>query len=394
MVVFETIFLLLLLLLSVPVFVFAIQIAIALPAERRKPASGGYRPSIAVLVPAHNEAAGIAATLFAIQVQLQFGDRVLVVADNCTDDTAAAALAAGADVIARCDPERRGKGYALDFGVRHLALAPPAVVIIIDADCLLQYGALDLLACRSLAANRPMQALYMMQSPAGASLKTKVAEFAWSVKNWARALGFQRLGLPCQLMGTGMAFPWPLIEQAELASGHIVEDLKLGLDFARQGQAPLFCSEAQVTSVFPVNAEGVQSQRTRWEHGHLGMMIKEGPRLLLESLRTKNLDLFALTIDMCVPPLALLTLLVLVFCLLGMMLWAVTGNALPWSLAIINPAILTLAVLLVWARFGRAILTFGNLAYAPIYALRKIPLYLKFLVHRQIEWVRSHRDEP
>ncbi|MDP3844407.1 MAG: glycosyltransferase family 2 protein [Oxalobacteraceae bacterium] len=394
MVVFETIFLLLLLLLSVPVFVFAIQIAIALPAERRKPASSGYRPSIAVLVPAHNEAAGIAATLFAIQLQLQFGDRVLVVADNCTDDTAVAALAAGADVIARCDPERRGKGYALDFGVRHLALAPPAVVIIIDADCLLQHGALDLLACRSLAANRPMQALYMMQSPAGASLKTKVAEFAWSVKNWARALGFQRLGLPCQLMGTGMAFPWPLIEQAELASGHIVEDLKLGLDFARLGQAPLFCSEAQVTSVFPVNAEGVQSQRTRWEHGHLGMMIKEGPRLLLESLRTKNLDLFALTIDMCVPPLALLTLLVLVFCLLGMMLWAVTGNALPWSLAIINPAILSLAVLLVWARFGRAILTFGNLAYAPIYALRKIPLYLKFLVHRQIEWVRSHRDEP
>jgi len=393
MVVLETIFVLLLLLLSVPVFVFALQIAIALPAERTKPASAGYRPSIAVLVPAHNEASGIAATLCAIQAQLQFGDRVLVVADNCTDDTAIAALAAGADVIARRDPERRGKGYALDFGVRHLALAPPAVVIIIDADCLLQHGALDLLARRSLAANRPMQALYLMRSPAGASLKTKVAEFAWSVKNWARALGFQRLGLPCQLMGTGMAFPWPLIEQAELASGHIVEDLKLGLDFARQGQAPLFCSEAQVTSVFPVNAEGVQSQRTRWEHGHLGMMIKEGPRLLLESLRTRNRDLLALTIDMCVPPLALLTLLVLVFCLLGMTLWALTGNAFPWSLALVNPALLGTAVLLVWARFGRAILTFGNLAYAPIYALRKIPLYLKFLVRRQVEWVRSHRDE-
>lgn len=394
MVVFETIFVLLLLLLSVPVFVFALQIAIALPSERKKPACAGYRPSIAVLVPAHNEAAGIAATLCAIQAQLQFGDRVVVVADNCTDDTAIAALEAGADVIARTDPERRGKGYALDFGVRHLALAPPAVVIIIDADCLLQHGALDLLARRSLAANRPMQALYLMRSPAGASLKTKVAEFAWSVKNWARALGFQRLGLPCQLMGTGMAFPWPLIEQAELASGHIVEDLKLGLDFARQGQAPLFCSEAQVTSVFPVNAEGVQSQRTRWEHGHLGMMIKEGPRLLLESLRTRNRDLLALTIDMCVPPLALLTLLVLVFCLLGMTLWALTGNALPWSLALVNPALLGTAVLLVWARFGRAILTFGNLAYAPIYALRKIPLYLKFLVRRQVEWVRSHRDEP
>lgn len=392
MVVFETIFLLFLLLLSIPVFIFAIQVVIAMPSSRQKQTSGGYRPSVAVLVPAHNEASGIAATLCSIQVQLQCGDRVLVVADNCLDDTVAVAAAAGAETIERSDSVRRGKGYALDFGVRYLALAPPEVVIIVDADCLLQSGALDLLACWSLAANRPIQALYLMQSPVGAGLKTRVAEFAWAVKNWARALGFHRAGLPCQLMGTGMAFPWPLLEQAELASGHIVEDLKLGLDFARLGQAPLFCSEALVTSMFPTNLEGVDSQRTRWEHGHLGMILKEGPRLLFESLRTTNRDLLALTIDMCVPPLALLTMLVLVFCLLGMLLWAVTGKALPWSLAIINPAILGLAVLSVWTRFGRDILTFRNLAYAPIYALSKIPLYAKFLVRRQVEWVRSHRD--
>ena len=394
MVLLEIIFLLLLLLLSLPIFVFAIQIAIALPSERRKPDPGGYRPSIAVLVPAHNEAAGIAATLRSVRAQLQHGDRVLVVADNCIDDTAAAALAAGAETIERNDPARRGKGYALDFGVRHLAQAPPEVVIIVDADCLLQDGALDLLACRSLAANRPTQALYLMHSPHGAGLKTKVAEFAWTVKNWARALGYQRAGLPCQMMGTGMAFPWPLIARAELASGHIVEDLKLGLEFARLGQAPLFCPEALVTSVFPTKQEGVQTQRTRWEHGHLAMILKEGAPLLLESLRTMNRDLFALALDMCVPPLALLTLMTLVFCLLGMALWAVTGDALPWSFAFINAGVLGLAVLLVWGKFGRGILTFRNLAYAPIYALSKIPLYVKFLVRRQVEWVRSHRDVP
>jgi len=263
---------------------------------------------------------------------------------------------------------------------------------VVDADCLLQRGALDILARKSVTAYRPIQALYLMRSPAGAGLKTKVAEFSWTVKNWARAVGFQRIGLPCQLMGTGMAFPWQLMKRAELASGQIVEDLKLGLDFARTGQAPLFCSDAVVTSVFPVNVEGVQTQRTRWEHGHLGMMLKEGPRLLLESLRTMNRDLFALTIDMCVPPLALLILVVSAFCTVAIVLWAVTGAVLPWSLAFIHPLALGLAVLLVWTRFGRSILSFRNLAYAPIYVLMKIPLYLKFLVHRQVEWVRSHRD--
>jgi cellulose synthase/poly-beta-1,6-N-acetylglucosamine synthase-like glycosyltransferase len=416
MVFLEIVFLVLLLVLALPVLVFALQLAMALPARGkhqaaesaesaelpqptdwadradRAPASAGRRPSIAVLVPAHDEAAGIGATLGAVLAQLQPGDRLLVVADNCSDDTSAAATAAGAEAIVRCDAVRRGKGYALDFGVRHLALAPPEIVIIIDADCLPGAGALGLLAYRSLAAQRPVQALYLMRSPAGASLKTKVAEFAWTVKNFTRALGFQRAGLPCQLMGAGMAFPWSLIAQAELASGHIVEDLKLGLDFARKGQAPLFCPEALVTSVFPANPQGVQSQRTRWEHGHLAMMLKEGPPLLLESVRSGNRDLLALTLDMCVPPLALLTLLALVVCMAGMLLWAVTGDALPWSLALIHPAILGLAVLLAWARFGRAILSLRDLAYAPLYALWKIPLYLKFLVRRQVDWVRSHRD--
>jgi hypothetical protein len=87
----------------------------------------------------------------------------------------------------------------------------------------------------------------------------------------------------------------------------------------------------------------------------------------------------------------LLSLVLGVFSLLP---WALTGSAMPWLLALINPLLLGVAVLLAWSRFGRAILSLGDLAYAPVYALRKIPLYLKFLVRRQVEWVRSHRDKP
>jgi hypothetical protein len=124
------------------------------------------------------------------------------------------------------------------------------------------------------------------------------------------------------------------------------------------------------------------------------MMQKKGLPLMLESWRTKNRDLFALTLDMCVPPLALLVLLTLVLALLGLALLAATGNALPWSLAMLLPALLGCAVLLAWSRFGRAILSLRDLAYAPVYALRKIPLYVKFLVQRQVQWVRSRRDKP
>lgn len=388
---FGALFVLLLVLLAVPVCVFVLELCYALMARPDSNASCA-RPALAVLVPAHDEGAGIVATLASVIAQLQAGDRVLVVADNCSDDTAALARRAGAEVLIRHDDERRGKGYALDAGVRQLSLDVPALVVVVDADCLLAPHALDRLARRCAETGRPVQGLYLMRAPAGSTLKTRIAEFAWAVKNRARALGLARAGLPCQLMGSGMAFPWPLIADAALASADLVEDLRLGLDFARAGQAPLLCPEALFTSQFPLNAQGLQSQRTRWEHGHLAMLLRAGPRLLLEALRDRNAGLCALTLDMCVPPLALLVLLSLASCALGLLAWAWTGAALPWSLGLAAPLLLALAVLAAWLRFGRAILSGRELAYAPVYALVKIPLYLKFLVRRQLKWVRSERD--
>jgi len=378
--------------LAVPVLVFAAQVALSLARPRAERDPAVARPRVAVLVPAHDESAGIAACLHSIGAQLRHGDRLLVVADNCGDDTADRARACGAEVIERRDAARRGKGYALDFGVRHLAAAPPDVVVVVDADCRLHADALDRLARRCAESGRPVQALYLMQAPPAAGLKTRIAAFAWAVKNHARALGYHRLGLPCQLMGTGMAFPWPVIRDADLAGGHLVEDLKLGLELAEQGRAPRFCPEARVTSVFPSSSEGVRSQRTRWEHGHLGMLLQYGPRGLLKSLATRNAELLALVLDLGVPPLALLTLLVLASCGFGLALWGLTGAALPGLLALANLGLLVAAVLLAWLRYGRGILSLGSLAYAPVYALGKIPLYLGFLVRRQAEWVRSRRD--
>src|SRR5205085_6347229 len=97
----------------------------ALPASRAAAPGASRRPRVAVLMPAHNEAAGIAASLATVTPQLVAGDRLLVVADNCVDDTAAVAAAAGAEVVQRRDTTRRGKGYALGFGLRHLAPDPP-----------------------------------------------------------------------------------------------------------------------------------------------------------------------------------------------------------------------------------------------------------------------------
>lgn len=371
--------------LLVPVAVLGAQVAAALPAYRAREMPGGARPALAVVVPACNEALGIADTLRSIAPQLAPGDRLLVVADNCSDDTAAIAAAAGAEVIERHDVERRGKGYALDFGVRHLEREPPQAVIVIDADCRIGAATLDWLARLCIATGRPVQARYRMDCPDGADWSTRIAQFAWIVKTLVRPLGYRRLGLPCQLMGTGMAFPWALIARAPLASGNIVEDLALGLQFARAGRPASFCPEALVTSPFPATCEGIAVQRTRWEHGHLNTILGDAPQLLAQAVASRNGPLLALALDLCVPPLALLAALLLAVLLLAVLAASAT------TLSILAFSLFGCAVLVAWWRHGREALPLRSLACVPFYVLWKIPLYLNFLLRRQAAWVRSRR---
>jgi cellulose synthase/poly-beta-1,6-N-acetylglucosamine synthase-like glycosyltransferase len=380
-------------LVLIPVSVLLLQGICAVMPRRPAPMPVTPRPRLAVLVPAHNESQVIRATLDSVLPQLRPGDRLVVIADNCSDDTARIAADVGAEVLERGDISRRGKGYALDFGVRHLERAPPQVVVIVDADCDVTAGTINRIACASASTGRPVQALYLIRAPQGAETTASVAEFACIVKNLVRPLGFLRLGLPCQLMGTGMALPWAAISSVQLASGHIVEDMKLGIDLARAGTPPLFCPEALVQSYFPSSEDGTRSQRTRWEHGHLGMILGEVPRLLWDGLRGKGSGLLALALDMFVPPLALLTLILVALVAVCAAHAQLTSSIAPLMVSGVISLVFGAAIGLSWLRFGSGILPFGKLLLAFIYAFQKIPLYLRFAISRQVEWVRSKRDD-
>jgi cellulose synthase/poly-beta-1,6-N-acetylglucosamine synthase-like glycosyltransferase len=379
--------------LLVAVGVLALQV-LAHALAPREPAGAGAiaapRAPLAVLVPAHNEEDGIAAALATVVPQLLAGDRLLVVADNCADATAAAARAAGAEVVERASA-LRGKGYALAYGVDHLRADPPSAVVIVDADCRLAPGTLAALADRLERTGRPVQALYLMVAPADAGLGRRLAQFAWRVRNWVRPAGWHRLGGPCQLMGTGMAFSWAMLQDARLANASIVEDMKLGIDLAVGGAAPVFCERALVTSEFPVSTAASGTQRTRWEHGHLEMILREGLPLLFVAIRRGDARLLGLALDLCVPPLALLA------GLLGLdWLVALAGRLLGGGAAglVLASTLLTLfvgTILVAWATRGRDLVRLGELLAVPWYILAKVPMYLRFIVRRQKDWVRTDR---
>jgi cellulose synthase/poly-beta-1,6-N-acetylglucosamine synthase-like glycosyltransferase len=383
--------------LAVPVTVLFIECMAALLPN---PASNKAVPTVvptvplktAVLMPAHNEAIGIGQVLKALLPQLSPSDRLVVIADNCTDETATIARGMGATVIERRDTTRRGKGYALDYGVSFLAANPPDVVVIVDADCVVQPGTLQRIAHQAATTHRPAQALYLMEQPADPKPKDAVSALAFLVKNLVRPRGLAQLGLPCLLTGTGMAFSWPVLQAATLASGNIVEDIQLGIDLAIANHPPLFCDHTRVTGLLPQQEQAATTQRTRWEHGHLQTILTQVPKLLKAALSQKRFDLLAIALELAVPPLSLLIMAWLAVAGLAVLAGLLGIAWLPlWVLAIEGLLIL-IAISSAWLRFGRSELPARTLLGIPLYLLWKIPLYLAFLIRPQREWVRTERD--
>jgi cellulose synthase/poly-beta-1,6-N-acetylglucosamine synthase-like glycosyltransferase len=362
------------------------------PRPRIQDTPTDFPGKIAVLVPAHNEQMGIAKTLRDIKTHLGPPHRLIVVADNCTDDTAAIANALEAEVTQRFDTAKRGKGYALDWGLAFLASDPPDIVIVIDADCHIADNALISLATEAARLNRPVQARYVMAASEQSSIGQQVGEFAWLVKNYVRPLGLKSMNLPCQLMGTGMAFPWKLISSANLANGHIVEDLKLGLDLARLGWAPKFHPQAIVSSTFPSSVEGMHAQRQRWEHGHIYMIGSVAISLFCRGIASRDINLTALSLDLLVPPVSLLGFVILVLLAVSGV-GAVCGlTPLAFILSVGCLFLLATSITLAWLKFGSDVLPAKSLLQVPAYIWAKLPSYAKLVLGRGVSnWVRSDR---
>jgi cellulose synthase/poly-beta-1,6-N-acetylglucosamine synthase-like glycosyltransferase len=379
--------------LLIPVTVLFVECSAALFPNRRTKWHGiAPRPRIDVLVPAHNEATGIGATLKTLLPQLTAQDRLVVIADNCDDETATIARTFGATVIERQEPDRRGKGYALDYGLRFIAANPPEVVVVVDADCVVHPGTIDRLARLAAAFTRPVQATYLLNQSANPGPKDAVSALAFMVKNLVRPRGLDQMGLPCLLTGTGMAFPWSVIREVSLASSNIVEDMQLGLDLAIAGHASVFCSDALVTGLLPGQKQAAKSQRTRWEHGHLQTLLKQVPRLFRASLSQKSFELLAIALDLSVPPLSLLVMM-WAAAMGGTLFAGVLGASwIPTVLLAIEGLLLTISIVGAWVKFGRANLPVLTLLAVPLYILWKIPLYFAFLMRPQTKWIRTERD--
>ncbi len=251
----------------------------------RRPARAAGRPlRLAVVVPAHDEEASVARAVESLRRSERVGPRfaVVVVADNCADRTAARAEAAGARVLVRRDPDRRGKGHALRFAFDRLLAEGWEALAVVDADTEVDRRFVPEIRA-TLSGAGAAQACYLVRNRG--SLRTRLLHVSLLAMNLVRPRGRAALGLSAGILGNGFALTAETLARVPYEATSIVEDLEYHLRLVRGGIRVRFAEGATVRGDMPVRAAGFATQRARWEGGRLRMLREHVPGLLRDVLR-------------------------------------------------------------------------------------------------------------
>jgi 1,2-diacylglycerol 3-beta-glucosyltransferase len=255
-------------------FGFLLVLAVtALSYRGPRGAGGAAGARFLIVIPAHDEEAGIAATVAsgrAIDYPKELFE-VLVIADNCADATAKVARQAGARVVERFDTQKRSKGHALEFLFDRLFQTGEAeryeAIVVVDADTRVAPDLLGWLA-RDLAAGWDWVQVYYTVSNPDASWRTRLLTYAFSLFNGVWLLGEDRLGLGVTFRGNGMCFSTRGLRRVPWRVHGLTEDMEFAWTLRLAGERAHFRPEARVFGEMVSRAgPGATSQRQRWEAG-------------------------------------------------------------------------------------------------------------------------------
>jgi cellulose synthase/poly-beta-1,6-N-acetylglucosamine synthase-like glycosyltransferase len=381
-------------LLGLPVLACTGYLFLLTVSSSRLPVPGGPRPTtrFRLLIPAHNEAAGIAATvqnLLSLDYPRELFD-VQVIADNCTDDTAAKAADAGALVLVRNDETLRGKGYALHYAFERLPANADAAVVV-DADTVVSPNLLTAFAARLESGALAVQADYAVSNPQ-ASWRTRLMAIAFGAFHIVRSRGRERLGVSCGLRGNGMCFSARVLREVPHEAYSIVEDVEYGIRLAEAGHRVVYADEAHVYGEMVSGAKAARSQRSRWEGGRAALSKKYARRLLSQGLRG-NRVLLDLAADVLVPPLSKIAVATVAGAFVAFTAAFVFGGF--GVSRVVFGASFAMLVAYVgrgWAVSGTGVRGLIDLALAPVYVIWKMTVSHRAATAPQAEWIRTRRE--
>lgn len=369
-----------------------LAIATLLSGALRVPPRSSQTLRFDVIVPAHNEAGIIARTVASLRRLDWPADcfRILVVADNCTDETASVARAAGAEVLERRDTLRRGKGYALEFAFTASAGRNWAsAVVVVDADAEVSPNLLEAFAARIERGEQAIQAHYGVLNP-HASWRTRLITIAKGSFHIVRSRARERLALSCGVRGNGWCVTHALLKQVPYRCFSLTEDLEYGIAIGMAGVRVAYADEAHSDADMVSGEQLARSQRQRWEDGRFQLVRSKTLPLLAAAISRRSAICLDLALDLAVLPLSYVALNVVALLL-------VSGLALSYPqfkpffwIAIACAVALITYVLRGWQVSGVGARGLWDLARAPGFLVWKVLLLLR--PRKSRAWVRTDRE--
>lgn len=259
----------------------------------KKKKNTGIKPkkSFALIVAAHNEEAVIQDMVVSLK-RLNYPNElydIFVIADNCTDRTAKKARQKGAIVYERFIPEKRGKGYALDwmFSILFKAKKKYDAVAIFDADNLVQKDFLLEMNNKLCSGYKVVQGYLDSKNP-----KDTWITGSYSIAFWTSNRMFQNsrnnIGVSNQLGGTGFCIETEILKELGWGATCLTEDLEFTCKLVLNGYKVGWAHDAIIYDEKPLTMKQSWRQRRRWMQGFADVSGRYFFKLLWKSIKEFN----------------------------------------------------------------------------------------------------------
>jgi cellulose synthase/poly-beta-1,6-N-acetylglucosamine synthase-like glycosyltransferase len=354
-----------------------------LPGRRRAAPTGKFG-RLAVVIPAHNEELSIGACLKSLLACTGLPElaEIFVVADNCSDGTAAVVRSLGVNVLERNDTSNRGKGHALLFAFGHLRNQAFDAFLVIDADARVEPNLLVECSAAFAAGAGAIQCPYLVSNAEG-SHSTRLLDLALRAFNLVRPRGRGRLGLSAGILGNGWGVSREVLDRVPYTAFSVVEDLEYHLALVDAGVKVEYVGSTVVYGLMPAGGTGRATQRARWEGGRLRIMRERFTWLLGRALRG-DLHFAEILLDLLLMPLAFHVLL---------LASALTSPGFARTAGFTGFAVLAVHIALASAAGRSPLNDLKALARVPLYLVWKLAQMPRIITTsaRAAGWVRTAR---
>ncbi len=240
-----------------------------------------------VIVPAHNEEAVIGHLLDNLE-KLDYPDHlydVVVIADNCSDQTARVADREGVRVLQRTNHKQKGKGFALKYAFERLGFIGDEAgnqydaAAVFDADNLVASNFLRVMNTRLLRGEKLIQCFLDSKNPADTWISSAYSIMFW-LNNRFLNLSRYNLGLCSVFMGTGMCISSEVLKDVGWNTKTLVEDLEYSIQALLAGYRTTYAHNTRIYDEKPLTFRASCRQRLRWARGQIDVLFTYAGQML------------------------------------------------------------------------------------------------------------------